>query len=250
LPNLAGFGNVHSLHQALALDTTGKLQTLLEQVITTTGEIQDQALTLMIYQWAGVIDNTSNARISKDYSRTIQDGRKLEAIEEFMGQKFLGRQHSGAIDKNLNGKSAPIINQAFNDLKDYIKDKLANNTNQSILDKIRVETDANDNISAIYIDTFINYLNFEYADNPQEAINYLIQIKTALATIGTIGKQVLAALEQAGDTNGNELAQILARDLDKHLVGSAGNDVLVSGSGYDTLKASNTIRDYYFDKAA
>ncbi|VVM25282.1 hypothetical protein BSPWISOXPB_5545, partial [uncultured Gammaproteobacteria bacterium] len=37
LPNLAGFGNVHSLHQAMALDTSGELQDLVEQVISASG---------------------------------------------------------------------------------------------------------------------------------------------------------------------------------------------------------------------
>jgi hypothetical protein len=36
-PNLAGFGNVHSLHQAMALDTSGELQDLVEQVISASG---------------------------------------------------------------------------------------------------------------------------------------------------------------------------------------------------------------------
>jgi hypothetical protein len=37
LPNLAGFGNVHSLHQAMARDESGELKTLVEQVISTNG---------------------------------------------------------------------------------------------------------------------------------------------------------------------------------------------------------------------
>jgi hypothetical protein len=41
LPNLAGFGNVHSLHQAMARDESGELQALVEKVIITTGTEQD-----------------------------------------------------------------------------------------------------------------------------------------------------------------------------------------------------------------
>jgi hypothetical protein len=56
LPNLAGFGNVHSLHQAMALDTSGELQDLVEQVISASGAEQNDALTQMIYHWTGVED--------------------------------------------------------------------------------------------------------------------------------------------------------------------------------------------------
>ncbi len=51
IDNLAGFGNVHSLYQAMALDTSGKLQALVKQVISTSGSEQDVLLTQMIYHW-------------------------------------------------------------------------------------------------------------------------------------------------------------------------------------------------------
>ncbi|WP_281064407.1 hypothetical protein [Isorropodon fossajaponicum symbiont] len=39
-------------------------------------------------------------------------------------------------------------------------------------------------------------------------------------------------LEQAGDETGNQLLQALARDADLHLIGTNGNDILTSGSGF------------------
>jgi lysozyme family protein len=68
----------------------------------------------------------------------------------------------------------------------------------------------------VHVSTFINYLEFEYADNPQQTLNQLRQVKTALLKRGDVGKQTLAALEQAGDEDGNALAQMLARDIYLH----------------------------------
>ncbi|VVM25280.1 hypothetical protein BSPWISOXPB_5543 [uncultured Gammaproteobacteria bacterium] len=74
----------------------------------------------------------------------------------------------------------------------------------------------------MHVSTFINYLEFEYADNPQQTLNQLRQVKIALLKLGDVGKQTLAALEQAGDEDGNALAQMLARDVYLHLIGTDG----------------------------
>jgi LysM repeat protein len=239
LPNLAGFGNVHSLHQAMALDTTGKLQGLVEQVISTSGMQQDALLTQMIYHWAGVEDININSRLSNDYSHSLKDSRKLEALEELMGDEFLGTWCWGTRDKNPHGKATPIIAKAFDDLQSYIKAKLFDDNNDNLLSQIRVSTNNEGKISEVHVATFVNYLSFEYADSPQNALNQLKQVKTALLELGEAGKQTLLALEQSGNENGNELLQVLARDIDQHLVGTNGNDVLTGGSGFDILEGGN-----------
>jgi LysM repeat protein len=162
LPNLTGFGNVHSLHQAMALDTTGKLQDLLEQVITTSGAQQDALLTKMIYHWAGVENIDPNSRLSNDYSSSLKDSRKLEALEELMGNEFLGTWCWGTRDKNPHGKATPIIAKAFDDLQSYIKAKLFDDNNDNLLSQIRVSTNDEGEISEVHVATFVNYLNFKH----------------------------------------------------------------------------------------
>ncbi|VVM19297.1 hypothetical protein BSPWISOXPB_6383 [uncultured Gammaproteobacteria bacterium] len=63
--------------------------------------------------------------------------------------------------------------------------------------------------------------------------------KSHCLKLGDVGKQTLAALEQAGDEDGNALAQMLARDVYLHLIGTDGNDILTSGSGFDVLEGGN-----------
>ncbi|VVM26354.1 hypothetical protein BSPWISOXPB_415 [uncultured Gammaproteobacteria bacterium] len=210
LPNLAGFGNVHSLHQAMALDTSGELQDLVEQVISASGAEQNDALTQMIYHWTGVEDIDPNSRTAdRMHDNVIVDARKLKALEELTGKEWLGTWWEGDPDRN---PQAPILLKAFDDLQLYIKDKLFYDNN-NLLSKIRISTNDEGELTEVHVSTFINYLEFEYADNPQQTLNQLRQVKTALLKRGDVGKQTLAALEQAGDEDGNALAQMLARDI-------------------------------------
>jgi hypothetical protein len=135
LPNLAGFGNVHSLHQAMALDTSGELQDLVEQVISASGAEQNDALTQMIYHWTGVEDIDPNSRTAgRMHDNVIVDARKLKALEELTGKEWLGTWWEGDPDRN---PQAPILLKAFDDLQLYIKDKLFYDNN-NLLSKIRI----------------------------------------------------------------------------------------------------------------
>ena len=55
LPEVAAFGNVSSLHQAMARDTSGRLKSLVEAFIKDTNPAtRATTLTTLIYAWAGV----------------------------------------------------------------------------------------------------------------------------------------------------------------------------------------------------
>lgn len=63
LPELEGFGNVHSLQAAMALDASGELKTLVQQFIAETDiAARDSILNNLIYHWAGVQDMDPNGR--------------------------------------------------------------------------------------------------------------------------------------------------------------------------------------------
>ncbi|MBA5248655.1 MAG: LysM peptidoglycan-binding domain-containing protein, partial [Gammaproteobacteria bacterium] len=234
LPNLLGFGNVHSLHQAMALDTSGELQSLVEQVIGSIGNEQDALITQMIYHWAGVEDIDPNSRLGNDNSNSLKDSRKLEALERFMGVEFLGVNGI-----NPNGGATPIIVKAFEDFSTYIKEKLIIGANNNLLSKIRVDTDNEGGITQVHADTFTNYVYFEYISNPQDTLLKLQQIKLLLQSMGKKGEMVLSAIKETGDINGNELAHALAVDPDQTLIGTGSDDVLLGGTGNDTLNGGD-----------
>lgn len=57
LPEVKGFGNVHSLQTAIALDTTGTLKSRVEQFAAETNPvIRKEIITNIIFHWTGVQD--------------------------------------------------------------------------------------------------------------------------------------------------------------------------------------------------
>lgn len=63
LPEVAGFGNVHSLQTAMALDETGTLKTLVEQYVAETNIVTRKNLIKnIIFHWAGVQDIDPESR--------------------------------------------------------------------------------------------------------------------------------------------------------------------------------------------
>ncbi len=82
LPDAAGYGKVYSLQQAMVRDTSGKLKNLMLQFAQATTLSQREALVQsIIYQWTGVQDMSPGSR-----GTAIGDARKLEALEQFMGE--------------------------------------------------------------------------------------------------------------------------------------------------------------------
>lgn len=126
LPNISGFGNVHDLHTAMALDTSGELKALVQQYAAETdSEARQQILYNIIYHWTGVQDMDPNGRDpTQVYGKVIDDTRKLEALEEFMGKEYLGTWCWGERDPNPHGKAAPYILRAFDIMANYINNEL------------------------------------------------------------------------------------------------------------------------------
>lgn len=91
LPDIQGYGLVRDLHQAMAMDASGELKTLVEAFThATTPQERDLLVTQLIYHWTGVQDIDPYSRASRSaYGNVIGDARKLEALEVFMGQEWV-----------------------------------------------------------------------------------------------------------------------------------------------------------------
>ena len=114
LPDIAGMGNVYSLHQAMVRDE--ELKTLVEGFATTSTPRARQLLVeQIIYKWSGVED------VSTDSRGSSVDGRKLEALEEFVGREFVGMSSSGTQTATNPGVNAgKILTNTFTKLVDYV----------------------------------------------------------------------------------------------------------------------------------
>jgi hypothetical protein len=126
LPNAQGYGKVRDLHQAMAMDATGELKALvLAFTQASTPKDRDALATQIIYRWTGVQDVDPTSRASRfAYGNAIGDARKLEALEEFMGEEWVGVWCWGERDPNPHGRAAPVLLAAWGELKALVYGQL------------------------------------------------------------------------------------------------------------------------------
>ncbi len=135
LPELEGFGNVHSLQQAMARDTSGALENLVKAFASEQDVSARQTILLdIIYRWAGVetLDPDSRAA-TQIYGNVIGDARKLATLEEFLGEDYLGTWCWGTRDPNPHGPASAILLQSFDNLMSAVYDKLMIQTHFSTM---------------------------------------------------------------------------------------------------------------------
>ncbi|SMB26121.1 protein of unknown function [Sterolibacterium denitrificans] len=126
LPDAQGYGKVRDLRQAMAMDATGELKALVTAFTQATApEDRDTLVTQIIYHWAGVQDVDPMSRAATMiYGNAIGDARKLEALEEFMGEEWVGVWCWGTRDPNPHGRAAPVLLAAWDELKGLVYGQL------------------------------------------------------------------------------------------------------------------------------
>ncbi len=255
LPNVSGFGNVHDLHTAMALDTSGALKTLVEQYIAQTDINQRKQILLnIIYHWTGVQDMPIDGRDpTQIYGKVIDDTRKLEALEEFMGEEYLGTWCWGDRDPNPHGPAAPYILRAFEILFNYVNNELLSQTHyKPLLEKIQLTWNETNQNWDIDVSEAADQLKTLYNANSTNGIAVFREFEKMLKSYSFENMQsIYIAFRAEGSSSGNELEILMSKfgytygtDMDDELIGDngadditalAGNDSVYGGAGNDTL---------------
>lgn len=237
LPNIQTIGNVHSLHTAMALDTTGALKTLVEQYAAETNPVARETILLnLIYTWVGVIDVDPESRAaSKIYGNAIGDARKLETLEQIFGEKYLGTWCDGERDPNPHGPAAKELLVIFENIKNQTDAILLSQTHlKDFCDAIQIiSTESGE--STINVTEAIEVLEeiFNSISNTDQP--YLMKEIFHITTLyDDYETDLLTALKSAGDLNGTNFEIALAT-LDEQSLGTAGNDTLSGTEGNDAL---------------
>ena len=109
LPNVAGSGNMPSLHQAMAMDVTGQLKDKVGRFILSRDVVERRQLVESILtQMAGAQNTASNSR------GTAMDAKQLQVIEA-----LLGRDYTGTSGANPHASSASILKDLYQKMVDY-----------------------------------------------------------------------------------------------------------------------------------
>jgi VCBS repeat-containing protein len=289
LPDAQGYGKVRDLHQAMAMDATGELKALVTAFTqATTPEDRDALVTQIIYRWTGVQNVDPASRASRRiYGNAIGDARKLEALEEFMGEEWVGIWCWGERDRNPHGRAAPVLLQAWDELKALVYGQLMSQSHlRGLFQSIAYSWDAKTesvvgDLTAVAQtlasriesdrDAGLNDLgDFLYSLKGMGLLNRLdvASFRAELLPLGTDVAQTMdAALKgwvAGGPTESDDVLRgtefddlidarggndrLLGRGGNDTLMGGAGNDVLDGGAGNDQLHGGTGSDTYHFGR--
>jgi len=254
LPNVGSIGNMPSLHRAMALDETGRVQELVEAFVAS----KDMNERLSIVQNLLMI-LTGAENIEAGSRGANFDAQKLAVLEATMGETFDGTDGS-----NPNTVASPILLNAYNNLIDmyccmllaetslstalslisvneatgsfdftylelYFKSLMElDPTNVYILQDFAKYTRVLQNSRENYATLFTEYEKFYYNTFPQ----YVSLIDIAAADL--VGNENNDSI--SGDASNNIISGGAGND---SLTGNGGDDKLYGGEGNDTLNGSS-----------
>lgn len=240
LPDIHQFGNADSLHQAMAKDTNGILQQLVEQFAQTDSLlIRQQLVTDIIYQWTGVADLPSHER------GMYWDDRHLLALEKIMGRQY----HSFADDPEwtlaVGNNQAFALEEVWRLLRQKIYDQLyLQQKVPEFFEKIQI-TESNElDVTQLY-----SYIK-------QSSLVEVAELYDVLSRGPQLFKDVQNSLRDLAlnVSTPDLIDQILDQTLQVHIssvndsfyVGSDGDDLLISNIGSDIFVGGEGVNIYFF----
>ena len=247
LPDIAGFGNVPSLRQAMARDSSGKLQALIQKFsITTDLNARHALITDILYRWAGVQDIDPASRANSGWGNAIGDARQLATLEIFLAQKY--NQVSSDHGANPAFAAAQRLRQAFRQLSTHVYGQLVLQTHyQSLLEGVKLKL--GDGSLQIDTDTLIKTLKKSYDLAPKQGEQYAYDVGLVIRSLGAFGAQIISQLHQRGEQAGDAFGTVLkymGLNVDRYFIGdynhntffgTTANDLLDGQAGNDDLRA-------------
>ena len=243
LPEIQGFGNVHSLRQAMAQDESGQLRTLVEAFIAAPNEatrlgLMDQIL----FVWTGSDQYSADSR-----GAGMKDGRKLYVLEAFMGTEFL---QGGRVSNPLPEAGAKLL-EAYSLLAESLMQQLlAQTVFKPLYELIDFRLDTETWQWVPKVDQLLAALNEQISQNNEAGTELLTGFAQNLVSVldNTYGTSILEALAQSEGKCGILFQAILSsqgRNLiigkgqGVSLTGSSGDDALIGTDGNDKLYGEN-----------
>ena len=232
LPNIAGQGNVPSLHQAMQRDQTGQLRLLVEQWLQASPAVRASLIRPLIYRWTGVYEHPASQ------ARGLDDIRSLEALEALIASPYRNGQ-------GIQVDSAGIvIGLTFDKICGLVGNALeARELLGAILSPELLSLDPQQ--SGYHWDGMgvISALQRRYGDQPSDEL--LLRLGRAMRSLPATGTELMATIRQmaleATSPLGQKLwllvmdDQVLEPDSLGWLIGSDANELLKGGAGNDKM---------------
>ncbi|MCV4274968.1 hypothetical protein OH710_20190, partial [Pseudomonas capsici] len=234
LPEIEGFGNVHSLQRAMAGDPA--LKSLVESFKNESDAAARKGIVVdLIYHWAGVQDIDPASRAANQiYGNVIGDARKLATLEAFLGTDYLGTWCWGTRDPNPHGPAAGILLQAFDNFVAAVYDKLMLQTHfLDMLDGLTITID-----EAGYqwdISPVLERLKTQYDSDPENGAGFISEFGQSLQGIGEFGERLLEMIRMEGRKGTSDFDVLLSDMAINKTTGGVGNDLLNGTDSSDSL---------------
>jgi Ca2+-binding RTX toxin-like protein len=229
LPDVRGVGNVHSLHQAMALDSTGRLQELVQAFMTGSDSERGTRAQAdaILFAWTGA-DQTNR------YA-PFNDVHQLVAVETLLARNYYIYFFTGYIaTAPLDASSAQNIAQAFESFSsDFYSQLMEQDYYRPLFDSMGLVIDA----AGISLDVSatVGLLQAGFQQAPGTEMHVLNEWVQYLGRQGAFGQQVLSALMAQGNPQGSGMLLALSFIGQASINGGLGNDTLLGGDGNDYL---------------
>ncbi len=236
LPDVSGYGTVDSLHQAMAKDTTGTLQTLVESFIAETDlSAKRTILTNLLYKWTGA------DAISPTSRGTAINAQQLYALEKFMGENFVGVSNA----TNPNNQAANILNSAYAKLSNYIYAQLESQTAlKPLYELITMEYDLTTNSITMKLTQVTEYIQNAIDTNEANGQSLLSDFNASFKMLGLTDNSNYSEFYETFAAMGEDYkflldladkAVIYGTSGDDSLDGTALGEAYILGEGNDTV---------------
>jgi len=246
LPDAYGYGKVYDLRQAMVRDSSGALKAVVKQFTEATSITERESLLqTIIYKWTGVenIDPASRAA-TMIYGNAIGDARKLEALEEFMGEEWFGVWCWGTKDPNPHGHAAPVLLQAYAKIFERVYGELAQGSFlKPLFDEVRYYREPSSSVVHADLAKVAEKLAVEINNNRSAGKEMLGEFIRAAKGVDLAETMDFASLKLALYDLGSDVSVVIDDAISgvvdtgswDYLVGDAANNTLLGRNGNDTL---------------
>ncbi|TNF83810.1 hypothetical protein FGE05_06290 [Pseudomonas sp. ICMP22404] len=239
MPDISGMGNVHSLRQAMARDTSGVLVSLVKQFeLASDVNIRNSLVDQILISWTGADQHSVGTR------GYVNEGRKLYVIEAFLGKTFT--QQNGSADPGPD--AAETLLRAYNFVSESVRSQLMLQTHlKPAMDMLSIKVESG--VVAWDVSAFLASIRTQYATAPASALQSLQEFTIALKSSGFQGATaILKALSQQGNINGSDLDAALTTLNRPGQLGSGVDDTLSGKDTYDGvmygLSGNDTLKGF------
>lgn len=230
------FGNMPSIGNAIANDTTGNLNALIERFSMSDNYIEKRGITREIIYFI-----TGADQIAAGTRNGSVDARKLHVLEKIMGvEHFIGAGSSTSPNTN----AAPLLNSAY-DKFEKLYYSLLNSIDEfsSYTGLLDIVIDENGNVG-LDMNCIADYLRSISNSGMRTGDEAMFSITTFLDVYDrSNGTSYISRLKSLLPERADEIDIVVnaavsaGTDKDDNLNGTSGSDMIYGGDGNDTLNA-------------